>query len=98
VRTPKIKSKAVLIGYNPDGRCVYSEILDLSDYYDGEHVWDKAAPVKRLKLQRVTGYLFNSDGELDQEFESVLDLTTGIFKKGRTRFADGTVRVDGDDA
>ena len=88
--TPRIKSTAVLIGYNPEGLCVYSEIVDLSDYYDGVHVWDKAATVKRLKLQRVRGYLFDSEGKLDQEFESVFDLTTGIFKSGHTRYSDGT--------
>ena len=58
----KIRSTAVLIGYNPDGKCVYSEILDLSDYYDGEHPWDKSASVKRLKLQRLKGYLFDAEG------------------------------------
>lgn len=92
--TPKIKSTAVLIGYSSDGQCVYSDILDLSDYYDGEHVWDKAASVKKLKLQRVKGYLFDSEGNLDQEFESVFDMSTGIYKSGRARFADGTERVD----
>ncbi len=92
--TPKIRSTAVLIGYNPDGKCVYSDILDLSAYYDGEHVWDKDASVKRLKLQRVKGYLFDADGNLDQEFESVFDLTTGVYRSGHTRFADGTVRND----
>ena len=92
--TPRIKGMAILIGYNPDGKCVYSDILDLSDYYDGEHVWDQDTSVKRLKLQRVKGYLFDSDGNLDQEFESVFDLATGIYKSGRTRYADGTVRED----
>ncbi len=76
------------------GRCVYSDILDLSDYYDGEHVWDKTASVKRLKLHRVKGYLFDGDGNLDQEFESVFNLSTGIYTSGRTRYADGTERVD----
>jgi hypothetical protein len=85
---------AILIGFNPVGNCVYSDILELSDYYDGEHVWDKAAPVKRLKLQRVKGYLFDADGNLDQEFESVFDLSTGIFSSGRVRYADGTERID----
>lgn len=96
--TPRIKSTAVLIGYNPDGQCVYSDILDLSDYYDGQHVWDKGASVKRLKLQRVKGYLFDGDGNLDQEFERVFDLSTGVFKSGRARYADGTERVDPPDA
>jgi hypothetical protein len=94
VATPRIKSTAILIGYNQDDHCVYSDILDLSDYYDGDHVWDQAATVKRLKLQRVKGYLFDGDGHLDQEFESVFDLATGIFKSGRTHYADGTERVD----
>ena len=92
--TPRIKSTAILIGYNPKGQCVYSDILDLSDYYDGEHVWDKAASIKRLKLQRVKGYLFDARGKLDQEFESIFDLSTGAYKRGRTRYADGTERVD----
>lgn len=92
--TPRIKSKAVLIGYDADGCCVYSDILDLSDYYDGEHVWDKVATVQHLKLQRLRGYLFDGDGKLDQEFESVFDLSTGVFSSGRTRYADGTERVD----
>lgn len=91
---PKIKSTAILIGYNSDGKCVYSTIVDLSDYYDGEHVWDKSAMVKRLKLQRLKGFLFDSNGTLDQEFESVFDLTTGIYKSGSARYADGTIRKD----
>lgn len=92
--TPKIKSTAVLIGYNPNGECVYSEILDLSDYYDGEHVWDDAKKIKRLKLERVKGYLFDAAGKLDQEFESVFDLDSAIYKSGRVRYSDGTERVD----
>ncbi len=91
---PRIKSTAVLIGYDAQGCCVYSEILALTDYYDSEHVWDKAASIKRLRLQRIKGYLFDAHGNLDQEFETEFDLSTGVFECGRTRFADGTVRVD----
>ena len=94
----QIRSTAVLIGYDPDGKCVYSEILELSDYYDGEHPWDKSASVKRLKLQRLQGYLFDAEGTLDQEFESVFDLATGIYASGYSRFADGTLREDKRDA
>lgn len=90
--TPKIKSKAVLIGFNADGKCVYSEILDLLDYYDGEHVWDKASSVKRLRLEKVLGYLFDAKGVLDQEFESIFDLSTGVYASGNVRYADGTTR------
>jgi len=54
--------------------------------------------VKRLKLQRLKGYLFDGDGNLDQEFASVFDLSTGIFRSGHIRYADGTERVDPPDA
>jgi hypothetical protein len=77
---------------------VYSDILGLSDYYDGQHVWDKPASVKRLRLQRVMGYLFDSGGSLDQEFESRFDPTTGAFKGGKVRYADGSELVDPPDA
>jgi len=61
---------AVLIGYDPEEKCVYSEILDLGDYYEGDHIWDIDAAVKKLKLQKTKDFLFNSEGILDQEFES----------------------------
>ncbi len=90
----KIRSTAILIGYDPEGHCIYSEAIDLGDYYDGVHVWDKGENVKKMRLQRMKGYLFNSEGVLDQEFESVFDLETGIYKTGGARFADRTVRKD----
>jgi hypothetical protein len=92
VRTPRITGQAVLIGYDPQGKCVYSEILDLSDYYDADHIWDSGEAVKELQLQRVKGFLFDDQGQLDQEFESVFDLSTGIFQRGSVRYADGTFR------
>jgi hypothetical protein len=87
---PRIKSVAVLIGYNSDGRSVYSEVLDIHDYYEGEHIWDDAKRVKRHKLCRVKGYLFSTNGELDQEFESRFDAKTGKYAGGIVRYADGT--------
>lgn len=91
--TPKIKSKAVLIGYDQAGTCIYSDILDVSDYYDGEHIWDNSEKVKTLKLQKLRGFIFSPKGILDQEFESTFDLSTGIYKGGFARFADGTVHT-----
>ena len=90
----KIKDKAVLIGYDPEGKCVYSEIIALSEYYDGEHVWDRSDQVKKLRIQSMKGFLFNSDAVLDQEFQSLFDLQTGTYKSGFSRFADGTIRTD----
>jgi hypothetical protein len=90
----RIRSTAILIGYDAEGKCIYSEALDLGDYYDGLHVWDQGENVKKMRLQKMKGYLFDSEGVLDQEFESVFDLETGIYKMGSARFADGTVRKD----
>lgn len=94
MRNSNIRSTAILIGYDSDGHCIYSDILDLSEYYDGEHIWDQSAAVKRLKLKKVKGFLFDSNGSLDQEFESTFDLTTGVYKSGYARYADGTLRED----
>ncbi len=82
------------MGYDPDGKCVYSDILDLSDYYTGEHIWDRSSAVKRLRMQKVRGFLFDAKGVLGQEFENIFDLNTGVFKSGYSRHADGTVHKD----
>jgi len=87
----QIKDCAILIGLSQTGSCVYSAILSLGDYWDGEHVWDSGTKVKKLKLEKLKGFLFDSSGDLLQEFESVFDLKTGIHKKGWIRHADGTI-------
>jgi hypothetical protein len=86
----KLKDVAVLVGYNPEGACVYSTALPLSDYWDGEHPWDSDTKIKKLRLEKVRGYLFGSDGELEQEFETVFDPKTGNFKSSWAKHADGT--------
>jgi hypothetical protein len=88
----KIRGMAVLIGYTSDGKCVYSDIVDIHDYYDNAHPWDDAKSVKKLGLSRVTGFLFGPDGALDQEFETFFDAMTGLYKSSKTRFADGSVQ------
>jgi hypothetical protein len=45
-----------------------------------------------MKLQKMKGYLFDSEGFLTQEFESVFDLRTGMVMRGHARSADGKVR------
>ena len=72
----------------------YSDTLDTSGYYDGVHVWDDAQKVKKLKLRKVKGYIFDQEGDLSQEFESLFNQKTGIYESGSARFADGTERKD----
>ena len=85
-----IKGKAVLVGLSPERKCVYSDVVSLDDYWDGEHVWDSARKIKKLRLATLKGYLFDSTGKLLQEFESMFNLKTGIYKTGWSRHADGT--------
>ena len=89
-RPRTIVDKAILIGYAPDGECVYNAAIALEKYYDSEHPWDSSDQVKALRLHRLHGYLFGTDGVLDQEFESIFDLVSGIFLKGWARHSDGT--------
>ena len=73
----EIRDTAILVGYNPEGVCVYSSIVPLDQYWDGLHVWDTDTGVKGLRLEKVKGYLFGSSGELLQEFESNLQCRHG---------------------
>jgi hypothetical protein len=90
----QLKDCALLIGYNPEGQCVYSAHMPLSDYWDGDHVWDTDTGVQDLRLERVHGCLFEPSGELLQEFESRFDISTGAYLSGWQRHSDGTYVTD----
>jgi hypothetical protein len=86
-----LRDLAVLIGFNPQGQCVYSAQMPLSDYWDGDHPWDDDKEIMKLQLERVRGYLFGSEGELEQEFESVFNVSTGMFVSGWAKDDEGAV-------
>ena len=90
----QLKDTALLIGFSPEGQCVYSVQLSLSEYWDDEHPWDTDDGIQSLRLVKVRGYLFDSDGDLLQEFESNFDLETGSYASGWTKHADGTFQED----
>ena len=85
-----IKDQAILIGFNPAGECVYSAAIPVGDYWDDEHVWDDAKQVKKLKLDKVVGFLFGQSGNLMQHFESTFDIQTGLIKGAWAKHEDGT--------
>ena len=85
-----ITDTAVLLGFSPDTKCVYSALVSLDDYWDDDHVWDDAKLIQTLRLEKLRGYLFDSAGDMLQEFESTFDIGTGHFLRGWTRHADGT--------
>ena len=87
-----LRDIAVLIGLNSHGKCVYSAQMPLGDYWDGEHPWDDDEEIIKLQLERVRGYLFDSEGGLQQEFESVFDPATGRFVSGWAKDDEGAVQ------
>jgi hypothetical protein len=90
----KIKNNVILIGYNKEDKCIYSEATCVDEYYDGTHLWDDNKNVKKIELYKLKGYIFNSNGVLEQEFVSVFDLETGCYKSGESKFSDGTIQKD----
>ena len=88
----RIADTAVLVGTEPDGECVYSALLPLTEYWDGKHPWDDSEQVKSLRLARLQGFLFGQSGELLQQFESKFSLETGIFQSGWAKHSDGSLQ------
>jgi hypothetical protein len=85
-----ITDTAILIGWSPEGKCVYSAAVPLDQYQNGDHVWDSHEAVKRLRLEKLRGFLFDSTAALVQEFESNFDVRSGRFINGWNKRADGT--------
>ncbi len=77
-----ITDTAILIGFSPEGTCVYSEVIPLHEYWDGEHVWDSGEKIIELRLRKLKGFLFGPEGELLEEFESVFDIARGRYEQG----------------
>jgi len=87
----KIKNKAIIIGYDKKETVVYSAIISVNKYYDGDHIWDNDDAVIRIQMARLTGLLFDDDGKMIQSFESMFDPKTGSHIGGQARHEDGTV-------
>lgn len=73
----EIKDKAIVYAFNKSGVVVYSQIIGMSDYYDGEHVWDSWEKIRSCGIVRLVGILFNPSGDIHQEFENTYDEQTG---------------------
>jgi hypothetical protein len=84
-----ITDTAILIGWSPDGHCVYSAAIPLGEYRSGEHAWDRDTEVKSLRLEKLRGFLFDAGGSLTEEFENTFDVGTGRRNGGWTRHEDG---------
>lgn len=80
-----------MVGYNDRGQSVYTVLMSVHQYYDGEHPWDDGDQVKELSLKTVRGYIFNDAGALEQEFESHFSLETGIYESGWQRDEQGVI-------
>jgi hypothetical protein len=73
----EISSKAIIYAFGRDGLIVHSQILDIHQYYDTEQVFDSWYSIKAAGILRLVGILFDSDGNITQEFEQTYDETTG---------------------
>lgn len=90
-----LRDTAKLIGFDQFDDIVYSVRLPLNEYYDGEHPWDSTEGVRALNMVRVTGQLFDADGNIYQEFESLFSPDEGKYIGGWIKYDDGTERCDG---
>lgn len=90
----EIKSKAILYAFDKAGHVVYSQILDLSTYYDGNHAWDSWEGVRAAGIVRLVGSLFDPTGNLSQEFENTYDEATGELLASRAFYAREHLKAD----
>ena len=90
-----MKNKVRMMGYDGEGRIVYSDSLDTGDYYDGEHVWDRSDSILALGLVRVVGEKFDADGKIFQSWETAFSGETGEYIGSIGKLDDGTVKRDG---
>ena len=87
-----LRDTAKLIGYNHFDDICYSVRLPLHEHYDGEHPWDSAEGVLKLKM---AGQLFDARGKMTQQFESLFSLDDGKYIGEWAKYDDGTERRDG---
>ena len=66
----EIKAKAILYAFGSDGVIVFSQILDIHKIRDSGIV-------------RLVGILFDTDGNISQEFENTYDNETGALSECR---------------
>ena len=90
----EIKSKAILYAFDKAGLVVYSQILDLGAYYDGEHVWDSWERIKAAGIVRLVGSLFDPAGNLTQEFENSYNEATGGLISSKAFYAREHLKTD----
>jgi hypothetical protein len=90
--TTKLKDRVLMIGYDKNGKSVYTAFMTLRQYYDGDHPWDSAEKVKSLAIRTVRGFLFDESGKLHQEFETNFKARSGIFESGWQRDETGKIK------
>ena len=90
-----MKDIADLTGYNEKGEIVYQLKMSVHDYYDGEHPWDDTEEILKLGLTRINGKIYDSEGTLNQEFETSFSKDTGKYIGSKAVYDDGSINKDG---
>lgn len=71
-RRKKPRSVVFIKGYNALNQLVLEETLSWDEYYEETgHIIDDTDRIRELGIVRIKGELFDSDGVLAQEFETI---------------------------
>jgi hypothetical protein len=93
-KATKIRSKAIITGFDQVGNVVYQQRFDLDKYYDGTpDVIDSAEFRRKKGVRHIFGALFNMKGELFQAFV-IFCAADGKYLHSMAKHADGTVTSD----
>ena len=84
-----------MIGYNSQGRVVYTDCLDTGDFYDGEHVWERTESILRLNLVQVIGEKFDADGNVSETWKTAFSAETRDCLGSVVTYSDGTAKRHG---
>lgn len=89
-----LQNCALLLGYNPEGICIYTCCMPILEYYETIQPWDSAEESKAIRLHILHGYLFDENGKLIQEFQSQHSVETGLYENGWSRDNNGMLTYD----
>ncbi len=68
-----MKDVAILKGYDEQNKLVYDIEISTHDYWDGDQVFDNPKTLKELKIVRIIGMLYDGEGKLFKQFETIWD-------------------------
>ena len=88
------KNEVVLVAFDRNDAVVEEQRMSYEDYYEGlPELIDSNLYRASRGIRRITGSVYNSKGELEQDFDNKYS-EKGEYLRGRAVHADGTVIED----